>query len=280
MQENQNPLLGYFRKPEVYVTLPSRGKYYAEGSIDMPPTNEIGVFPMTAKDELLFKTPDALLNGSSTAEVVKSCIPAIKDPWAIPSLDMDVLLIAIRIATYGNQMDINTTCPKCGTQTEYGVDLGNLLEQANTWAFVNHNEINGLKFEYQPLSYKEMNVENLRQFEENKIMRIVNDENTSDEQKTTLFSEAFLKLTAHTVDLICKTICKITLPDGTVVENVAYIKEFIQNTGRDTFSAVQEHLEKQRDENSFKEFELTCENEECKESYKTPIVFDNSNFFA
>jgi hypothetical protein len=35
---------------------------------------------MTAKDELMFKTPDALLNGQSTVEVVKSCIPAIQDP--------------------------------------------------------------------------------------------------------------------------------------------------------------------------------------------------------
>ena len=72
MSETQNPLLGYFRKPEVFITLPSKGKYYPDGTIDIPPSGEVGIFPMTARDELLMKTPDALLNGSSTAEVIKS----------------------------------------------------------------------------------------------------------------------------------------------------------------------------------------------------------------
>jgi len=280
MEENNNPLLGYFRKPEIYLALPSRGKYYADGALDLPPNGELGVFPMTAKDELIFKTPDALLNGSSTAEVIKSCVPAIKDPWGIPSLDMDVLLIAIRIATYGNQMDITSVCPKCQTQNEYGIDLGNLITQSAEWTFENTAELKGLHFEFKPLTYKEMNVENLRQFEENKIMRIVNDESTSEEQKQELFQDAFLKLTAHTIDLIGKTICKITTPDGVEVTDQKHISEFMQSVDRGMFEAIQQHLDKQRIKNSFAEFELTCENEECDNKYKTPIVFDNANFFV
>ena len=72
----------------------------------MPPNGEIGIFPMTARDELVLKTPDALLNGASTVEVINSCVPAITDAWEIPSVDMDALLIGIRIATYGENMDI------------------------------------------------------------------------------------------------------------------------------------------------------------------------------
>jgi hypothetical protein len=73
----QNPLRKYFRQPKVFTTLPSRGKYYAEGVLDMPSTNELPVFAMTAKDELIIKTPDALLNGQATVDIIKSCIPNI-----------------------------------------------------------------------------------------------------------------------------------------------------------------------------------------------------------
>lgn len=279
-QQEHNPLTGYFRKPEVYISLPSLGKYYPPGALDMPANGEIGVFPMTARDELLFKTPDALLNGSSTVEVIQSCVPAIKDAWAMPSLDMDVVLIAIRQATYGNQMDMGSTCPQCGSQNEYGVDLGSLIDQSQTWKFVNSVKIEDLVFEFKPLNYREMNVENLRQFEEQKIIRIVNDESTSDEQKQQLFNDAFLKLTAHTVNLIGKVVKRISMPDGTVVSNQNHIQEFLNNADRKTFDAIQKHLDEQRIANSFQEFELECENEDCKNKYTTPIVFDNANFFA
>jgi hypothetical protein len=277
MENNQNPLAGYFRKPEVYISLPSKGQYYPAGSIDMPPTGEIGIFPMTAKDELIFKTPDALLNGSSTAEVIRSCVPAIKDPWSVPSLDMDALLIGIRIATYGNEMDITSTCPSCSNRNEYEIDLGSLLDQTSRWVFDTVLEIDDLVIHFKPITYKEMNVESLRQFEESKIMRIVNDNNISDEDKQKLFQEAFIKLTAHTVDLIGKTISQIDSPNGST-DDPQFISEFIQNTSRKVFGAIQDHLDTQKQNNSFSDFEITCQN--CENKYKTPIVFDNSNFFA
>jgi hypothetical protein len=61
---------------------------------------------MTTKDEITLKTPDALLNGQGVVNVIESCCPAIKDAWAMPSIDVDATLIAIRIASYGNQMDL------------------------------------------------------------------------------------------------------------------------------------------------------------------------------
>lgn len=277
MENNQNPLVGYFRKPEVYISLPSKGNYYPAGSIDIPPSGEIGIFPMTAKDELVMKTPDALLNGSSTAEVIRSCVPAIKDPWAIPSLDMDALLIGIRIATYGNDMEISSACPNCTYRNEYEISLGNLLDQTNNWRFETELHIDDLVIHFRPLSYKEMNVESLRQFEENKVMRIVNDDTLTDEQKQQLFQETFLKLTAHTVDLIGKTIYKIESPNGST-ENPAHIAEFIQNTSRKVFGAVQDHLDRQKELNSFSKFNATCT--ECEHEYNLPIMFDNSNFFG
>ena len=99
-QGTPNPLQKYFRTPAIYVKLPSGGRGYPAGTIDMPENGELPVYPMTAMDEVLARTPDALYNGSATVDVFKSCVPNIKEPWNILQSDVDLLLLAIRIASY------------------------------------------------------------------------------------------------------------------------------------------------------------------------------------
>ena len=91
--ESNNPLKKYFRQPKIFVKLPSQGDYYPAGALDKSTTGEYAVYAMTAKDELLFKTPDALLSGQSTVELIKSCIPAITNPWAMPNIDLDFMIL-------------------------------------------------------------------------------------------------------------------------------------------------------------------------------------------
>ena len=99
MAENtSNPLQKYFRQPAIYVVLPSEGRHYPPGTLDMPTNGEIPIYPMTAMDEIISRTPDALFNGSAVAQLFKSCVPNIKDPWAVPQIDIDMLFTAIRIA--------------------------------------------------------------------------------------------------------------------------------------------------------------------------------------
>ena len=78
---DNNPLKQYFRRPSVYMKLPSNGQGYPEGSLEMPENGELPVYPMTAIDEITARTPDALFNGTAVAELITSCVPNIKDPW-------------------------------------------------------------------------------------------------------------------------------------------------------------------------------------------------------
>lgn len=50
---NSNPLKKYYRQPKQFVKLPSGYKFYPEGSIQVPESGEVAVYPMTAKDEML-----------------------------------------------------------------------------------------------------------------------------------------------------------------------------------------------------------------------------------
>ena len=125
---NTNPLKQYFRRPSIYLKLPSGGKYYPEGSIELPENNEVPIYPMTAIDEITSKTPDALFNGIAVTEIIKSCVPNIKDPWQVPATDLDALLIAIRAATNGNMLDVESSCPSCKEESSYNINLVGLTQ--------------------------------------------------------------------------------------------------------------------------------------------------------
>ena len=128
MPENTNQLNKYFRQPAVYISLPTSGNY-PPTVLEKSQTGEIGVMPMTARDEIKFKTPDALMNGQVVVDVIQSCIPQIKDAWQISNYDLDTILIAIRIATYGETMDITFNVPIVNEKSSHTVNLPALLEQ-------------------------------------------------------------------------------------------------------------------------------------------------------
>ena len=107
MEEKANPLTKYYRQPAIYIKFPSGGKYYTDDIVTPTENGEHAVLPMTAKDDLSFKTPDSLMSGQSTVDVIKSCVPDIKDPWKLVNYDVDTVLIAIRIAGYGETMDLS-----------------------------------------------------------------------------------------------------------------------------------------------------------------------------
>ena len=92
-----NPLASFMRQPKIYIRLPSQGEFWPAGSLAASETGEYPVYSMTAKDELTMKTPDALLNGQATVDMIKSCVPSIVNPWHMPSIDLDAVLVAIRI---------------------------------------------------------------------------------------------------------------------------------------------------------------------------------------
>jgi hypothetical protein len=159
-----NPLSKYFRQPKLYIQLPSQGKWYAQGAIDYPENGELPVYSMTAKDELQFKTPDALLNGQATVDVIQSCMPNIKDAWKMPSIDLDVALIAIRLATYGEMMTLTLKTPVTGEEKEMQVDLRQLLDNFANLDYSDTVQMPEMTIKLRPLTYREFTTGALKTF--------------------------------------------------------------------------------------------------------------------
>ena len=279
----QNPLRKYFRQPKVYITLPSKGKFYPKESIDIPENQEFPVFAMTAKDELTMKTPDALLNGAATVEVIKSCVPNIKNPWDMPSIDLDAILIAIRIATYGEKMEITTKVPNTGDERSFDIDLRQLLNKLVTKDYNSNFSMNDMDIITRPMTYKEFTNASLKTFEEQRIFALVNDEKIPDQEKLAKFNESFQKLTNLTINSLSSSIVSVTIGD-TVVTNTVHIQEFIQNADKEFYQEVLKHIETQRDLFALEPLKITSTDEDIAngvpKNYEVAITFDQSNFFA
>jgi hypothetical protein len=281
----QNPLMQFMRQPKIYVKLPSNGTFWEEGSINLPENLELPVYSMTAKDELTFKTPDALMNGQGVVEVIQSCIPNIKDAWATPNIDLDVILIAIRLATYGEQMEISHKVPNTEETVEHLVDLRRLLDsifERTVWkeeVVVNEN----ISCYIKPLTYKHLTQTSIKTFEAQRIMTVINNDSVSDEQKLEVFNKSFSTMTDITVKLIADSIYAIKTPD-TVVEDPKFILEFVQNADKDVFDLINKRINTLKESNGLQPIIVESTPEQIEagapETYPVPISFDNANFFA
>lgn len=276
-QQQFNPLSAYFRQPKIYIKLPSGGEFYPPGALDVSANGEYPVYSMTAKDELIFKTPDALMNGQATVELVKSCFPAIKNPWAMPSMDIDAVLIAIRIATYGDDMDFQSNCPACNEENTYTLNLINYIEQVQNFRYAPHIEVQELEITIRPYNYKEITAQSIKALEQQKIFNVINDETLSDQEKLDKFGESFVKLTEMTVDVVAGCITSIKTPQAEVTD-IAMIQEFINNAPKEIFNAIVEHIEGMKSNIDLKSQDVECGS--CKTGYKITLNIDQSNFFA
>ena len=273
-----NPLASHFRQPAIYLKLPSGGKFYPEGSLDLGVTGEIPIYPMTVKDEILLKTPDALMNGSSLAEMIRSCCPSIKDPWSIPMVDMDAILIAIRLASYGEGMDMNSKCTHCDHENEHTIDLRVLLDSTKIVAdYDQQTYLNGLIFEIQPQTFKDLNIASMIAFEQQKIVSVVGDSNLSEEDKKTQFQDSFNKLTDLNISTLVACIKSVTTENGTKVSEKDLIKDFLVHCDRKSYEGVRGLVMDILKNNALEPAPVTCS--ECEKDYKVNLEFNQSNFF-
>jgi hypothetical protein len=272
-----NPLTQYFRQPAVYIKLPSGGKHYADGAIAMPPNQELPVYPMTAIDEITYRTPDALFNGNAVVSVIKSCIPAIKDPWSIPAMDVDTILVAIRMASYGTTMEVSTTCPHCDNEADYGIDLRNMIESIKAPDYSKPLVDGDLEIYFKPMTYQNLNENNQRQFEEQKILQVLPSTDMPEDQRMSALSAALMKITEITVGALSQSIAAVKTPSALVSES-EHIEDMLRNCDRRLFNKIRDHIVESKTGAEIQPLMIVCG--ECTKEYMQTVTLDMTSFFA
>lgn len=271
-----NPLKQYFRRPAIFLKLPSGGAMYKEGVILPTETGELPIYPMTAIDEITSKTPDALYNGTAIVDIMKSCVPNILDPWSINSIDFDAILIGIKTATGNNDLSISTECPSCKELAEYGINLVSILNQLTCPNYNRELEMDDLKISFRPLTYKEMNEAGLKQTEIQRIF--ISIQNEQDEEiKISKTQEAVKLVTETTMKVLSKTISYIKTPTA-FVDSQEYILDFLKNCDKNIYETIRDYNNELKIQTQIKPIKIKCMH--CQHEYDQPFSLNISDFFG
>ena len=240
---------------------------------------------MTAKDELHFKTPDAMMNGQATVDVIKSCVPNIKDPWKVVNYDIDTLLLAIRIATYGETMDLKYNVPVTGVQHEHTLNLPALLEDLSKVDIEDQATTSkGFTIIMEPLDYRKLTKVYLANYEAQKMYGALDSSIITDEDKNKVFRETMDKINKVNFSLLLDGIKKIITPEKVEVTDRQQIIEFCNMTDAKTVDEIQQILNKLRTQTQIPPLKMKASEEQIKKgvpsTFEVPLTFDQSNFFA
>ena len=256
-QKPTNPLAKHFRQPAIYIKLPSGGRFWPEGSLNMPVSSEIAVYPMTTKDEITLRTPDALVNGAGIVEVIQSCCPEIVNAWNMPSVDVDSIVIAIRLASYGNKMDFNSQCPACKNVDDYSLNLNDALAQLRMPNYDDPVVVDDVTIKLKPQPYFELNKTNQAEYEEQKLLQAIQSTTLNDEQRGIEIQNHMNRI----IDIGLETLTTSTdyiEADLVQVTDKTFIKEFYQNSKSSVNKAIRDRLTTIGEEASFKPMDVNC----------------------
>jgi hypothetical protein len=239
--------------------------------------NNAPIFGMTGMDEIIFKTPDALFNGEATVKVIESCCPYIKDAKDMPSIDVDPVLIAIRIASYGHEMNIDTKCPTCSEENTHVVDLRVVLNNIVAPDYEKKIKIDGLSIKLKPQAFFGVNRQNMIAFEEERLMSTFSDDSLSKEEKSVKIAKSMDTLVNIGIDTVAGSTDYIETSDGIKVESTEHIVDFYKNANGSIMRSIQDLLGEYNTIGKLQPQKVACL--PCKAEYEVPLDFDYSNFF-
>lgn len=276
MAIEHNPLRQYFRRPSIYIKLPTGGTQYPESAVILPENGEFPIYPMTAIDEITLKTPDALYNGSAVVDVIKSCVPNIKDPWKLSSIDVDAILVAIRTASEGNKIEIETNCPSCNETSKFDVNIVGCLQDINPIKFQEELSLDDVVIKFKPLSFKEVNELSVMQMEMQRLLFQIDQlEESPDKNKKT--TEAIKKISGITLFALSKSIEYIKTP-SVFVDKFEYIDDYLKNCDRLSYEKIKDFSLELKKSTEIKPLKIKCVH--CGFNYEQQFTLNMSDFFG
>lgn len=275
---NQNPLKQYFRQIKLYLKLPSGTSYYSVDAVEFTESGELGVMPMTGKDELTLKNPDALLNGEALIEVITSCVPAVKNPRVLLTNDIDALITAVRFATFNDSLETNLRCPNCHKDSSFKLDLQYALdniEYLESEYVVNLDS--GVSVFVKPYTFPDILKTLHSQFEQSKLTRAIENDMLTDTQRTEIFAKAFKEMSSLTYELLLNSVIKVVdESNGVNVSDRQHIKEFLFNIDKKSIDKISETIRNINNIGIKRTFTAKCDG--CGHEWENDIDFNPVNF--
>ena len=306
---NDNPLLKYARRSNLTVKLASSPQWYPEGFIQYTLNGEVEVYPMLPKDELMLLNPDALLSGQAIIDLIKSCCPSILDPGKLFYPDVNILLMAIKRATYGNIHKQQYHCSKCkeklktmtkedivkeekekkimAHEEELELNMDEILQNINPLKDEYKEKIDQLIFYFQPIKLKDKEYFSLISNRRDKLLRFYIDmlkrtEDITNEEKNKIISEIEkiqVEIIDSNINIVAECIQKIELPDNSYIDDKNKIIQYLQNCETSTSEKINDIIRNINECGISQTINVKCDY--CGNEEEIPLVgFNQSDFFG
>jgi hypothetical protein len=274
---SENPLQKLFRTKSFYLALPSGGNFYPSG-ITLSVDNELGIMPMTIKDEITLKSPDILFNGEALYALFLSCVPDIINPREIPQCDVDAILVGIRMAAGKKNIEVSSACPTCKVEAEYELSLGKML---NSITPMNDDNVitleNGTVINVRPYSLESQVKTKVQTFHQYRMQQLLNSSDVDQEGKDAAFADAMASASIIQISLVADNIISVNIDDETAVTDPAHILEWVKNMDNETYKSIISKIAGLSSNTMDSTFDVECQ--DCQHKYKTVVDIDPVNFF-
>ncbi len=280
--EEGNPLSAYFRSPGVTVALPTGGRFLPKGALELNAKGEVEVFPMRGADELLLKSPDALMSGLAVERMIGSCVPALKTPKLISAPDLDVVLLAIRAATHGNLMTMETECPKCKRENAFDINLAEVLATMKPLPDVLELRISDeMVVNFQPHTLDSQTRLLIAAYDQNRHTQILDQEDNglTDDQKQDIIRQTLDSVERLQFESLANAITVVSVPNHKVTDK-EYIIEFLSKAPNNVLTAIRSKIEEINMMGIDRNLKAVCINKKCKHEWLAGIEFNPSTFFG
>jgi len=278
-----NPLQPYFRKPQVYITLPSQGRWYKPQDITLTADNELAIYGMTARDDVLLNTPDAMLNGEALKKVIANCVPDVHNINALVTPDLEAIFLGMKVASGDGTMEINRVCPQCGNECSWDLQCQPILDGQT---MIDHQDgcvilDQTLEVHVKPYDFRQRGIFIQREYHEERAIRqweTLNPE-SNDLQKAQVMAQAVDNIAQLTVALVSASISHIKILDsGETVDNPEYITEWLQSASRAQAEAIISAVDQLNKCGPNKNLDVECN--KCNHMWQETVSYDPISFFV
>lgn len=279
---SDNPLKQYFRQPGAYVKLPTQGRWYGADDIIMSADGEVAVYPMSALDDILLNTPDAMLNGQALEKVIKNCVPDIKNVKKIMIPDLEAIFVAMKHATHNGKVDYERSCPNCKHENTFDLNSEMLLDNItsvdpnDTVIFFDDN----LEIHVKPYNFEMRQLFIKKEFEEERAIRLLDMNKDADEmKKAEMLAQGVDRIAQLTFGLVARSIQKVIMKkENITVTDPTHIQEWLLRISKPQSEKIIEAVNRLNAAGVPKELPVKCES--CGHEWKDRLQLDPTSFFG
>lgn len=274
-----NPLTEHFRKTEIFIPLPSKGKYY-DTPVTMNVDNEVGIKSMRVKDEIEMKGADALFSGEALYHLIESCVPDIKNAREMPVYDADPVLLGIKYASYGSSVDLSVTCPKCETENSFSADLTTLIGKIQPKEDEDNTiDIDGSIITVRPYTLESSVKKRASDTRHAMLIKSLEDPDIDEDTQKEIYMNTIKESSDMLTDIVSASIVSVKIDEESEeITDKAIIREWVGEMNRKTYNKVQEKINSLSSINFDKNMDGVCQ--ECSHEFSTDIAVNPFSFFS